>query len=299
MGGTDPADALETSIPTDGGRLHVRAVGDGAPIIVIHGGPAFDHSYFLPDLDRLADLGRLVYYDERGRGRSSPEARAEDISIESEVADLDAVRSWSGSERAALLGHSWGTLVALEYAIRHPERVSHLILLNPAPASHAGELRMRAHFNAIRSPEDQARLAELRADPAFLAGDIATEAAYLRLHFAATVTDTAVLDDLVARIRRQFRPEGVVRARAIGDRLEALSWDRDDYDLLPQLRALRMPALVISSDREFIPIDIAREIAAALPNSRFEVIPDCGHFSFIDRPDAVHALVSDTLSRPE
>lgn len=297
MGGSASGEPLETSIPVDGGELHVRAVGGGAPILAIHGGPAFDHHYFLPDLDRLADLGRLVYYDERGRGQSSPD-EPEDISLESEVADLDAVRAWAGAEQAALLGHSWGTLLALEYAIRHPDRVSHLILLNPAPASHAGALRLGTHFSAIRSPDVRARLAKLRADPAFRAGDIATEADYLRLHFASTVTDAAVLDDLVARIRRHSQAQDVARARAIGDRLEALSWDREDYDLLPQLRGLDIPALVVSSDRDFIPVDIAREIAAALANSRFEVIPDCGHFSFIDQPDAVHALVGDTLSRP-
>lgn len=298
MNGTDSEQPLETSIPVDGGRLHARAIGSGTPMLVIHGGPAFDHNYFLPELDRLADLGRLVYYDARGRGRSSPEVRVEDISLESEVADLDAVRAWSGAQRVALLGHSWGTVVALEYVIRHPDRVSHLVLLNPAPASQEGEVRTRAHFGTIRPPDVQARLAELRADPAFHAGDIATEADYLRLHFAPTVADAAVLNDLVARIRRYFRPEDVVRARAIGDRLEALSWNREDYDLLPQLRGLDVPTLVVSADREFIPVDIARDIAAALPDSRFEVIPDCGHFSFIDQPEAVHALVGDTLARP-
>jgi len=70
---------IETGIPVGGGTsLYARMIGSGPPVIVLHGGPDFDHGYLLPDLDRLADSFRLIYYDQRGRGRSAEGIRVED-----------------------------------------------------------------------------------------------------------------------------------------------------------------------------------------------------------------------------
>jgi proline iminopeptidase len=128
-------DAREASIPVGTASLHARVIGRGQPVIVLHGGPDFDYSYLLPELDQLKDAYRLIYYDQRGRGKSAEHVRPEDVTIASDVEDLDKVRQHFGLETTAVLGHSWGAVLALEYALRHPTRVSHLILMNPAPAS--------------------------------------------------------------------------------------------------------------------------------------------------------------------
>jgi proline iminopeptidase len=125
----------ESRIPVGKASLYSREIGRGQPIIVLHGGPDFDHSYLLPDLDRLADAFRLIYYDQRGRGRSTDQVLPEEVSLTSDVDDLDRVRQHFHLDSAALLGHSWGAVLALEYTVRHPEHVSHMILMNPAPAS--------------------------------------------------------------------------------------------------------------------------------------------------------------------
>jgi proline iminopeptidase len=67
--------------PVKNAELFFRVIGRGRLIVVIHGGPDFDHSYLLPDMDRLSDSFRLVYYDQRGRGRSVGKVRPEDVSI--------------------------------------------------------------------------------------------------------------------------------------------------------------------------------------------------------------------------
>jgi proline iminopeptidase len=125
----------ESRIPVGRASLYSREIGRGQPIIVLHGGPDFDHSYLLPDLDRLADVFRLIYYDQRGRGRSSDYVLPDEVTLTSDVDDIDRVRKNYRLQSSALLGHSWGTVLALEYALRHPERVSHMILMNPGPAS--------------------------------------------------------------------------------------------------------------------------------------------------------------------
>src|SRR5947209_1477012 len=129
------ASPRESRIPVGKASLYSREIGRGQPIIVLHGGPDFDHRYLLPDLDRLADAFRLIYYDQRGRGRSADQVLPEVVTLASDVDDLDQVRQHFHLKSAALLGHSWGAVLALEYALRHPERVSQMILMNPAPAS--------------------------------------------------------------------------------------------------------------------------------------------------------------------
>jgi proline iminopeptidase len=123
----------EARIPAGNASLYAREMGRGQPLIVLHGGPDFDHAYLLPDLDRLANEYRLIYYDQRGRGRSIEGVRAEDVTLASDIDDVDRVRQHFHLTSTALLGHSWGAVLALEYALRHPTRVSHMILMNPAP----------------------------------------------------------------------------------------------------------------------------------------------------------------------
>ena len=290
--------AARTSFISAGAsRLYVRDVGRGQTIVVLHGGPDFDHAYLLPDLDRLADHFRLVYYDQRGRGRSFSGMPPERVTIVSETDDLDRVREGTGHASAALLGHSWGALLGLEYAIRHPDRVSHLILVNPAPVSHRDMLAFRQHLAAVRSPQQAARMAALRGDPGYLAGDIAADAEYHRMHFASTLRRPEQLDQVIRQLRVGFTSDGIVAARQIEDDLYAQTWSRADYDLLPALRQLRIPTLVIHGDRDFIPFDVALGIASAIPGSRLVALNDCGHFAYVEQPDSVLAAVTDLLAQ--
>jgi pimeloyl-ACP methyl ester carboxylesterase len=139
-------------------------------------------------------------------------------------------------------------------------------------------------------------MAEIRSDPTFVAGDTKIEAEYYRLHFANALVRPEHLDAMINRFRRWFRPEGIVAARHIEQRLYELTWNQETYDLLPSLGRLAAPTLVLTGAQDFIPVPIAREIAEAIPGSRFEVVPNCGHFSFMEQPDAVYAAIRDRLT---
>ena len=91
MAADEPA-ARERYLTRGTARLYVREIGRGEPIVVLHGGPDFDHEYLLPDMDRLADSFRLVYYDQRGRGRSFSGRPADEVDLAGEIDDLDAIR---------------------------------------------------------------------------------------------------------------------------------------------------------------------------------------------------------------
>jgi proline iminopeptidase len=281
--GTPPRDGY-TSV--DGAQLYYRDIGEGPPTIVLHGGPSFDHNYLLPDLDRLADGFRLIYYDQRGRGKSAQTVSPATVTIDSEMADLETVRAALGLEQVALLGHSWGGLLVMEYALRYPDRVSHLILLNTAPASH-GDCMLFERERDARAGDDVEILRALESRPEFAEGDPAARAAYDRVYFRSTLRSPELLDRLIDHLQVEWTNERILTAGAIGQQLWHETYESAEYDLLPMLTQLRIPTLVLHGDYDFVPVACAAHIAEAIPEARLVVIPDCGHFSYLERPAAV------------
>jgi len=293
-----PPMATEVWIPGRVGALYTRSIGHGPPLTVIHGGPDFDHGYLLPDLDRLAGMARLIYYDQAGRGLSAEGVRAEDVSLGSDLEDLDRVREHFGLDATALLGHSFGAVLALEYATRHPDRVSHLILLNPAPASSHDLDLFRAAYDARQGAAlvEQATIVD---SPAYRTGDPEAVTARYRVHFGPALHRTDDFERLMEHMHAGFvsqGSEGIAKAQAVEDCLMRDTWERPDFDLLPKLRGLAIPTLVVTGADDIVPVDVAAAIADAIPGAELVVIPDCGHFCYLERPSEVRAAVRRLLT---
>jgi proline iminopeptidase len=284
---------LEGYVPVENARLFCREVGQGQPIVLLHGGPSFDHSYLLPDMDRLADTYRLIYYDQRGRGKSGDNVRPEDVTIQSEVEDLERLRGYFGLESVALLGHSWGGTLAMEYATHYPERVSHLMLINTAPASYDGWMLFQREFSNIRAPGELDKMKELGSSARYQEGDHETDAEYFRIYFRPTVRQPEQLERVVKSLRSNVTQEGIVKSREIGDRLFDDTYRLSGYSLLPKLQQLSIPTLIIHGDYDFIPIECVAPIGKAIAGARFVVLRDCGHFSYIECPDEVRQKIAD------
>ena len=291
----DTSTAREGRFAVSGAELYYRDIGRGAPILAIHGGPDFDHQYLLPDLDRFAGSYRLLYYAQRGRGASLGNVRPEDVSLASEIEDLDALRAHLGLASVALLGHSWGGVLAMEYAIRHPERTSHLILMSTSPASGDDYAFLREERLRI-APHDVERLVALSATPEYRAGDVEADLAYYRVHFASTLRDPKLRERLVRSLRKNFTPAGILAAREIEERLMQETWRASAYDLFPQLARLHVPTLVLYGERDLVPVECARRIAEAIPGARFVRLGGVGHFCYLEAPDAVRAIVAEFLA---
>jgi proline iminopeptidase len=287
------AAARETRIPVPGAELYCRDAGQGVPMIVLHGGPDFDIGYLVPELDRLSDKFHLIYYDQRGRGRSADQVKPEDVTLESETADLDKVREHFHIDKVVLLGHSWGTVLALEYALRHPDRVSRLVLMDPAPASAADINRFRKE-----RVEKWPALMELRkaiADTtAYKEADPDAVVAYYRIHFKPALARSEDYEKLILRMQARFieqGKEGILKSRAVEDRLVNETWaSPNGYDLHPKLKGLNIPALVITGDHDFFPF-AAEHIAQAIPGARLVTLKDCGHFAYLECPVPLRAQI--------
>ena len=137
-----------------------RREGSGRETVVLHGGPGASHDYLLPGFDLLAPGRTLIYYDQRGGGRS-PVGRSVPVGWREHVADLDALREARGQERLTIAGDAWGALLALLYAIEHPDRVEKLALVSPAPVWREARDRFEAEF--ARRNTDPALQEERRA----------------------------------------------------------------------------------------------------------------------------------------
>jgi proline iminopeptidase len=295
-----PGAAREARVPVGDTALFARDIGRGRPLIVLHGGPDFDQAYLQPELDELADTYRLIYYDQRGRGKSSDNVRPDDVTLASDLDDLDAVRRHFRLDSPVLLGHSWGTVLALEFALRHPTRVSHLVLMNPAPVSQPQVATLRQSYLA-QLGSDMDRQREIQAGAAYKEGDPDAVAARYRIHFKHALQQPDHYERLMARMSAGFRrqgKEGILKAWAVEERLYRDTWALTGYDLLPKLRLLRIPTLVIVGEQDFIPPAIAGEIAQAVPDATLVAVPNCGHFAYLECGAAVRSALNRFFARP-
>ena len=283
----------------------MRDIGQGPPIIVLHGGPDFDIAYLLPEFDRLADSFHLIYYDQRGRGKSAAGVEPQDVSLASEVEDLELVRRHFQADPVVVLGHSWGAVLALEYALRNPHQIAGLILMNPAPVSASDVTVLReAQRRALGADMDRQR--EIIAGAPYQQGDPEAVTARYRIHFERALVRREDLEKLMARMKAGFISQGkagIVKARAVEDRLMADTWAMNGYDLLPRLRALNIPTLVIYGDHDFIPVTIAQHIADAIPRAHLVTLKDCGHFAYLECGDAARQAIDrffqTSMPRPQ
>lgn len=219
--------------------------------------------------------------------------RPGDVSVASEMEDVDHVRRHFGLEMMAVLGHSWGAVLAMEYASRHPERLTQLILLNTVPASNEDVRVFREHLRCIRAAGDVEAMNSLAATAEYRAGKLDVESEYYRIHFRPGVKAAGLLDRLIPRLRANYTPERVLMARAIEHRLYSETWSSPGYDLLRRMHRLTVPTLVIHGEDDFVPVDVAVHIADAIPATRLIVLRNCGHFAYLEAPDAVVRQVGE------
>ena len=274
--------AREGMVAVRGVALFVRRVGRGSPAVVLHGGPGAHHDYLLPGFDALADGRELIYYDQRGGGRS-PVARDVAVGWTEQVADLDALRTAWGLERLTLAGYSWGGLLALLYAVSHTGRVGRLVLISPAPAWRSARDQFEGAFArrdldpAFQEARRQLRESGLRErDPA----------AFQQRIFELSVAPY-FFDPERARDLTPFRVTG---------RTQQEVWQSlGNFDLRPRLPELRgIPALVLHGEEDPIPIEAART-AAGLIGAEFHALPRCGHVPYVEAFEAFRTLVGGFL----
>jgi proline iminopeptidase len=239
--------------------------------VVLHGGPGAHHDYLLPGFDRLAHERSLIYYDQRGGGRS-PVPREVPVGWQEQVADLEGLRQVWEIPKLSIAGYSWGGLLALLYSLEHPDHVERLALVSCAPA-----------WRGARN-EFERRLAERNAAPDIQAARRALQDAGLRERSPEEYRQRMFELSVAGYFHDWHRARELTPFRITGRTQQEVWESLGDFDLRPRLPGLDLPAIVVHGEDDPIPIQTAEELAGLL-RAPLHRIPECGHVPYVEALD--------------
>ena len=256
---------------------------DTPPVLLLHGGPAASHDYLLPQMLAHAEQHRLVTYDQRGGGRSRHDDDRAVIAWRDQVEDVARVAAELRVSPLAIVGYSWGGLLAMLYAIEAaagrvtptPER---LVLIDPAPITRAWRQEFEQEFARRQaSPEVAALRAELQASGLRERDPGAYRQRAFEISVAGYFADPALARDLTP-----FRVTG---------RVQQSIWESlGDYDLRHALTSVHVPALVVHGRQDPIPLSSSEDAARAL-RTTCVVIENSGHVPYVEQPAQLFSLL--------
>lgn len=259
-------------------------------LVVLHGGPGAHLDYLLPQMLELAETRDVLLYDQRGGGRSKTDDRTP-ITWRTHVADLAAVLAELHEGPLTLVGYSWGAMLAMLYATEAAAgRVGpvpvRLVLISPAPLTRQWRAEFEAEFSRrMNGPEVVAMRAELAASGLRELNPEAYKQRAFELSVAGYFADPSRTHDLTP-----FRVTG---------RVQQSTWESlGDFDLIPALKTVRVPALVVHGRQDPIPLSSAQACAAAL-GAEGVWLDACGHVPYVEQPQMLFTAIEDFLARTE
>ena len=275
----------EARLAVDGGTIwyKVSGTGTGTPMILLHGGPGFS-SYYLKSLEALGDDRKVVRYDQLGGGKSTGLTDTTKITIPHFVQELDSLRAHLGFDKVDLVGHSWGTILALEYYRAHPEHVSSLTLASAA--LDIPQWERHAHVLLATLPDSMQRIVKQReAEKKFDAPDYqaaidAFYGKYVWLHPVKPDLDSTMQQANMTIYNYMQGPSEFT-----------ITGTLKTYDATGYLKEVKVPTLfTVGEVDEADPVTI-RKHAAMTPGAKVVVIPGAAHMTPWDNAPAMTAAV--------
>jgi pimeloyl-ACP methyl ester carboxylesterase len=264
-------------VPVDGGVVRGARAGSGAPALLLHGGPALQ-DYMGECAEALAGLFSSAHYTQRG---IAPSEAPPPYTIEQHAADAIAVLDELGIERAWAIGHSWGGHLALHLLVLHPERLLGVLCIDGLGADGSIFSDFDASLAARMTADELA--AKSRVEERRRSGDVSEEALLQRLglvwpHYFADGRPRLALPTRIAV------PVSIESNSSLADHFSRKT-------LILALPSAELPALFVHGEDDPLPLRSTTETAALIPGARVETIPDCGHFPWLERPEAFRAAV--------
>jgi proline iminopeptidase len=272
----------EFDIAITGGVLRGHVGGKGPPALLLHGGAAVPD--YLGELAaELASLLTTYRYTQRGTPPSTGRAP---YGVEAHVADAIAVLDAFEIPQAWVVGHSWGGHLALHLAVAHPDRLVGVIGVAPVGAYADTFPEQDANLRRGLTPEQVVRLDEIEANRR-----------ERQVTEAELVERFAIVWPQYFFVRERVSPSPAhvgVEASIGVNRSLAEHFER--RTLLNGLPDVRLPVLFVHGERDATPPRSSIETAKLIPGARVELIPDCGHFPWLERPGEVARLVASTVT---
>ncbi len=266
-----------TNMPIRDASLFVEVIGQGYPLLLMHGGPGLDHTSLL-SLKPLSDQFTLIFYDHRCNGRSEG-ADITTMTWENLTADAEALRQTLGFEKWAVLGQSFGGNVALEYALRYPQRLSHLILMDTG-----GDQR----WTSQNCPEILAKrgysAAAVEAARRFYSGQI-TPSEFIPTFMKFSKAYFYHINLVSMAFEMIFGPRAVMRPEAL---IFGYTQMLKGWTVMDRLGEIQTPTLVSAGRHDFLfPPEHQAILADRLPNAQLELFERSGHNPQMEQADEV------------
>jgi len=268
--------------PSKGVNIYYEVYGSGTPMVIINGGPGFNSKGFQALAESLSEDYQAILYDQRGTGRSKMEKiTADNMTMDLMAADLEALRIHLGLEQWTILGHSFGGILGNYYLSKYPAAVKALI----SSASGGIDLGLLEDYDITRMMTETQRDSFIYWTEQLQAGDTTQTAQQQRRFFMATAY---VYDD-------QYALQVADRLAQGNMRINQLIWQdlqRIGYDAKAAASDFHKPVLIIQGKEDVIIPQIGERAHQAFPNSTLVLIPECGHYGWLDQPgvyfDAIH-----------
>ena len=275
---------------SQGDSIYYTSVGEGEPLVVIHGGPVLDHVYMIDHFQNLAKDYQVIFYDQRVCGKSQVDIPAERITFDAFVEDIERLREHFSLEKTSMLAHSWGGLIAMKYALAHDDRIDKLILSNSmAPSANEWDKENVAVAERY-TKEDQDQLNKLASSGLLRsekAGPYIEE--MMLLSYKAQFYDKSQVEKLQLSIPNDYALRSSIFMN--------LSKEMANYDLFDSLGQIESPTLIIYGESDpavYLYLDVFRN---SFPLASSKIIPKSGHFPFIEQPEVYSDMISEFLKK--
>jgi proline iminopeptidase len=294
----------EGYVDANGVLIYYVEFGKGPPLMVLHGGPGADHTYFLPWLLPLARTHRLIFIDERGSGQSERLQDVTKYTIENMADDVEAVRIALNLGKIDVLGHSCGGVLAEAYALKYQQHLNHLIL-NSTFASTREMNQVLAREKAAMPPDKLARLNQLEQAGLFGKGAIWEHGRYQAEYETLAWGDGYFPFLYGARPDPAYDPAtgnaptnwDLYREMWGSDGEFIIDGNLKSVEWVDRLQTIHVPTLIVVGDHDECDPSLSKEMHEKIADSKLVIVPNAGHMNFVDQPQMWQNAVTGFLSR--
>lgn len=280
------------AIVENGGRIYYEEEGHGTPLVLINGGPGCTHQGFHPYFSQISDCAHIIYYDQRGTGRSSRDKTSKTYTIKQAVDDLEGLRKALGIDKWAVLGWSYGGLLAQCYALKYPDRVTGLILVAAQfgvdePATNREWVRSffsPAEWEAIESIQKAGDAGALSPTQVIYKKQLAGD--WKRYFYHKPTSEQLIRQSLYS----------YDSAPGLEERIRAEIYM---IDLRGKFDDFKIPTLIIEAKWDLLwgNPDKAEIMRKNHPHAMVEIFEKSGHTVFADEPEKFFALIRNFLEK--
>jgi proline iminopeptidase len=277
------------TVPTGDIEIACTIVGEGAPLVVLHGAIGLGSTY-MRALDHWGEDLQLIYYDQRGSG-DTPVGDVRRVSFACGTEDLEGLRHHLGLDRIRVLGHSAGAYLAALYAAEHPAATAAVVLLNPGPPL-APELMVQfgKNMSSRRTPDDDAERTAIEESEEFKTGQ-------------PQALERHQLNTFLPFFRERANFEHVslgfteITAANVQQGPQRMMGSLGALDPIRKFAGIEAPTLVVHSELDPIPSEWSRFLAATIPNADFVLIEGGSHFPMVEDAEQLRSTVVPWLGK--